>query len=77
MAFRCTTPEASDTVLGQGWSAQGFSAASIDPASRGVGFLLHEGGVPEKLRTHYLDDAAISEIAQRAARLRAGRQAPR
>jgi S-DNA-T family DNA segregation ATPase FtsK/SpoIIIE len=77
MAFRCTTPEASDTVLGQGWAAQGFSAATIDPGVRGVGFLLHEGGVPEKMRTHYLDDGAISEIARRAARLRADRQAPR
>ncbi|MHB1486653.1 MAG: FtsK/SpoIIIE domain-containing protein [Acidimicrobiales bacterium] len=70
LALRCTTPEASDTVLGQGWASQGFSAAAIDPAIRGVAFLLHEGGVPEKLRTHYLDDASISEIAQRAARLR-------
>jgi DNA segregation ATPase FtsK/SpoIIIE-like protein len=72
LALRCTTPEASDTVLGQGWASQGFSAANIDPAARGVGFLLHEGGVPIKLRAAYLDDADIAALAERAAALRGG-----
>ena len=70
MALRCTTPEASDTILGQGWASQGYSAATLDPTTRGVGYLLAEGSVPVKLRTHYLDDDAIAELAQLAARRR-------
>jgi DNA segregation ATPase FtsK/SpoIIIE-like protein len=70
MALRCTTPEASDTILGQGWASQGYSAATLDPTTRGVGYLLAEGSVPVKLRTHYLDDDAIGELAQLAARRR-------
>ncbi|MGH8995616.1 MAG: FtsK/SpoIIIE domain-containing protein [Acidimicrobiales bacterium] len=70
LALRCTTNEASDTVLGQGWASQGYSAAAIDPAARGVGFLLHEGEVPVKLRTFYLPDEGLAELADRAARLR-------
>jgi S-DNA-T family DNA segregation ATPase FtsK/SpoIIIE len=39
-ALRCSTPEASDTILGRGWASQGYSAAQIDPTARGVGLLL-------------------------------------
>ncbi len=46
MALRCTTPEASDTILGQGWAKEGYSASTLDPTSRGVGYLLAEGAVP-------------------------------
>ena len=70
LALRCTTPESSDTVLGQGWAAQGYSAATVDPANRGVGFLLHEGGVPVKLRSYYLGDDDVVALARRAAALR-------
>jgi DNA segregation ATPase FtsK/SpoIIIE-like protein len=63
MALRCTTPEASDTILGQGWASQGFSASILDPTTRGVGFLLAEGTAPVKIRTHYLDDDAIARLA--------------
>jgi hypothetical protein len=69
-AMRCTTPQASDTILGAGWASQGYSAADIDPAARGVGWLLHEGGVPVRLRSYWLDDDAIRAIARRAAALR-------
>jgi S-DNA-T family DNA segregation ATPase FtsK/SpoIIIE len=64
------TPQASDTILGAGWASQGYSAADIDPAARGVGWLLHEGGVPVRLRSYWLDDDAIRAIARRAAALR-------
>ena len=70
LAFRCTTPQASDTILGQGWASQGYNAATIPPADRGVGFLLAEDGLPVKLRTFYLDDAAVAELASRAVYLR-------
>jgi DNA segregation ATPase FtsK/SpoIIIE-like protein len=73
LALRCTTPEASDTVLGQGWASQGYSAATVDPAVRGVGFLLAEGGLPVKFRAAYLDDRAVAAIAERAGRLRGSR----
>jgi FtsK/SpoIIIE family len=69
-ALRCSTPEASDTILGRGWASQGYSAASIDPAARGVGLLLQEGGVPVRLRSCYLDDQELAELARRAEQLR-------
>jgi FtsK/SpoIIIE family len=70
-ALRCSTPEASDTILGRGWASQGYSAASIDPAARGVGLLLQEGGVPVRLRACYLNDLELAELARRAEALRA------
>jgi hypothetical protein len=69
-ALRCSTPEASDTILGRGWASQGYSAASIDPTARGVGLLLQEGGVPVRLRSCYLDDLDLAELARRAEHLR-------
>lgn len=72
LAFRCTTRDASDTILGAGWAAKGYSAAEIDPDTRGVGLLLGEGGLPVRLRTYWLDDSTISAIAGRAAALRRG-----
>jgi hypothetical protein len=69
-ALRCSTPEASDTILGRGWASQGYSAAQIDPAARGVGLLLQEGGVPVRLRSCYLDDLDLADLARRAEALR-------
>jgi FtsK/SpoIIIE family len=65
-ALRCSTPDASDTILGRGWASQGSSAASIDPAVRGVGLLLQEGGVPVRLRACWLDDLTLADLARRA-----------
>jgi hypothetical protein len=70
-AFRCTTPQASDTILGQGWASLGHSASAIDPAARGVGLLLHEGGQPVRMRACYLDDDELVALAERAEALRA------
>lgn len=69
-AMRCATREASDTILGSGWATEGYSAATIDAASRGVGYLLHEGGLPVRLKAAYLDDGAVKLLADRAAQLR-------
>ena len=71
LAMRCSSSDASDTILGQGWAKQGFSAAAIDPSKRGVGYLLAEGGVPVLLKTPYLSDEEIEVIASRAQKLRA------
>ena len=46
LALRCATKDASDTVLGSGWAAQGYSASDINGSTRGVGWLLSEGSVP-------------------------------
>ncbi len=69
-AFRCTTDSSSDTVLGHGWAGQGYTAAAIDPRSRGVSWLLAETGVPRRVKTAYLTDADIRHQATYAARLR-------
>jgi DNA segregation ATPase FtsK/SpoIIIE-like protein len=71
-ALRCATRDASDTVLGSGWASLGFSAADIDPRVRGVGLLLHEGGVPVRLRSFHLTDPDVAVIAARASELRQG-----
>jgi S-DNA-T family DNA segregation ATPase FtsK/SpoIIIE len=73
LAMRCTSSDASDTILGQGWASQGFSAASIDSSSRGVGYLLAEGGSPSLVMTPYLSDDEIEIIESRAYELRSGR----
>ncbi|GAC1441353.1 MAG: hypothetical protein NVSMB55_08950 [Mycobacteriales bacterium] len=69
-ALRCSTPQASDTILGQGWASQGFTAADVDAGQRGVGLLLHEGGVPVRCRSFYLDDDQLEQISRRAELLR-------
>jgi DNA segregation ATPase FtsK/SpoIIIE-like protein len=73
MAMRCTSPDASDTILGQGWVTRGYSAATIDPAQRGVGYLLAEGGVPVRFRAAFFSDEDIAVLAHRAEVLRSGR----
>ena len=46
MALRCTTPEASDTILGQGWAKEGYSASTLDPTSPGRGVPVGRRGGP-------------------------------
>lgn len=69
-ALRCATPQASDTILGQGWAAQHMTASDIDAGQRGVGLLLHEGGVPARCRAFYIDDDQLEQISRRAELLR-------
>jgi hypothetical protein len=71
LAMRCNTPQASSTILGQGWATLGHSAASIAPGQRGVGLLLAEDGLPVRMRGFYLSDEQITAIAERASALRA------
>ncbi|MHB8334075.1 MAG: FtsK/SpoIIIE domain-containing protein [Acidimicrobiales bacterium] len=72
-ALRCATRDASDTVLGAGWASEGFSASNLNSAKRGVGLLLHEGGVPVQLRTFHLTDDDVRVLAERARQLRLGK----
>jgi len=76
-AMRCSTSQASDTILGSGWASEGYSAADIDPSCRGVGYLLHEGGIPQRLRSYYLDDSALASISARAEEVRGHRSRAR
>lgn len=72
LAFRCTTDSSSDVVLGNGWAADGYTAAEIDPLARGVGWLLSESGVPKRIKAAYLSDDEIRHLAGHAAQLREG-----
>jgi FtsK/SpoIIIE family len=69
-ALRCLTPQASDTVLGQGWASLGYTTSTVDAADRGVGLLLAEGGTPVRLRACWLDDDQLHALAGRAEALR-------
>jgi FtsK/SpoIIIE family len=71
LALRCNTPQASDTILGQGWASAGYSAATIAPGQRGVGYLLADDGLPGRIRAYHLADGQITRIAERASALRA------
>src|SRR5215510_11397095 len=75
LAFRCTTDSSSDTVLGHGWASEGYTAAEIDPLARGVGWLLAESGVPRRIKTAYLTDTDVADLAAYAAHLRGHWQA--
>jgi DNA segregation ATPase FtsK/SpoIIIE-like protein len=69
-AMRCNTQDASDTILGAGWASLGYSASEIDIRTRGVGWLLSEGGFPRRVLSYYLTDDHIRQIAARGAALR-------
>ncbi len=76
-ALRCSTRDASDTILGAGWATLGYSAATIAGDQRGVGYLLAEGQVPSRLRSYYLADADLTALAERARLLRSeGEESP-
>jgi hypothetical protein len=64
LAFRCSTKEASDTILGGGWASAGYSATTIDINTRGVGWFLGESGQPELIRGYLIDDATIAQIVK-------------
>jgi S-DNA-T family DNA segregation ATPase FtsK/SpoIIIE len=66
LALRCNTPQASDTILGQGWATAGADASTVPGAQRGVGFLLAEGEQPTRVKTFHLDDDELAAIAERA-----------
>jgi hypothetical protein len=70
LAMRCSTRDASDTVLGAGWAGQGYTASDLDPVHRGVGYLLAEGAVPRRMRSFVLEDRQLHELVRRAEMLR-------
>ncbi|MEU0160194.1 hypothetical protein ABZ154_15470 [Streptomyces sp. NPDC006261] len=71
-AMRCLTPQASDTILGQGYAAAGHNAQDILKSQRGVGIYMDgEGAEPELTRGYYYDDDEVALILERAFDLRA------
>jgi len=69
-AFRCTTPNSSNIVLGHGWAEQGYTATDIAPTNQGAAYLIAEGGVPRRIKVAYLSDTQIQNIADYAAWIR-------
>jgi DNA segregation ATPase FtsK/SpoIIIE, S-DNA-T family len=69
-AFRCTTSNSSNIILGQGWAEQGYNANDIAPTNQGAAYLLAEGGTPRRVKVAYLTDAQITAIADYAAWIR-------
>jgi len=69
-AFRCTSPNSSDIVLGQDWVRQGYNANTIAPTNPGEAFLIAEGGLPRRIKTAYLSDEQLYAIADYAAWIR-------
>src|SRR5882757_3277311 len=69
-AFRCSTDASSDVILGHGWASGGYTAAEIDPVTRGVGWLIAEGGIPRRMKAAYLSDDDVLALAKLAAHLR-------
>jgi S-DNA-T family DNA segregation ATPase FtsK/SpoIIIE len=69
-AFRCTTSNSSNIILGQGWAEQGYNANDIAPTNQGAAYLLAEGGMPRRIKAAYLTDAQIQAIADYAAWIR-------
>jgi DNA segregation ATPase FtsK/SpoIIIE, S-DNA-T family len=70
-AFRCTTDASSDVILGHGWATEGYTAADIDPTTRGIGWLIAEGGTPRRMKAAYLSDEQATRLAEHATRIRA------
>jgi DNA segregation ATPase FtsK/SpoIIIE-like protein len=71
LALRCNTPQASDTILGQGWASSGVDASSVPGGQRGLGYLLAEEERPERIKTFHLTDTEIGAIVERATAHRA------
>lgn len=70
VAFRCTTPNSSDIILGHGWAHAGFNASDISPTNQGVAYLIAEGGVPRLFKAAYLTDTHIGDLVDYAAWIR-------
>ncbi|MDI5964843.1 FtsK/SpoIIIE domain-containing protein [Streptantibioticus silvisoli] len=70
-ALRCTTPQASDTILGQGAASAGFNAKDIEASMRGAGWLYSEGSAPEMVLAYYYSDDEVTDLIERAYRYRA------
>jgi S-DNA-T family DNA segregation ATPase FtsK/SpoIIIE len=70
-AFRCTTPNSSNIILGRRLEpGAGYNATDISPTNQGAAYLLAEGGIPRRIKVAYLADDDIKAIADYAAWIR-------
>ena len=70
VAYRTMTRASSDVILGHGWAQRGYCATDVDPAARGVGWLIAEGGIPRRVKSAFLSDTDAADLAGYAAKLR-------
>jgi S-DNA-T family DNA segregation ATPase FtsK/SpoIIIE len=62
MAFRTTTPDMSDVILGRGSAASGFDASKITEALPGLGYLSTGAREPFLVRCYFADDETLEEL---------------
>jgi len=65
IAFRTSTADMSDVILGRGWASRGIDASSIDATLRGVGYVYGGDGDPKLFRASFLDDTTLQKLQQR------------
>ena len=69
-ALRCSTPQASDTILGSGWASEGYSAARSTRPPEASGCCCRRVGCRCGCASCWLDDLDLAELARRAELLR-------
>lgn len=62
IAFRTSTSDMSDTILGRGSATSGFDASKITADMRGVGYLSTGEREPTYMRCHLVDDTTLQEL---------------
>jgi hypothetical protein len=74
LAFKCTTWDMSDTILGKGTYTRGFDASEIPTRQRGVGLFKIGGRDPVRVRGYFSSRTERKQIAERAASNRLERE---
>lgn len=70
-AYKCTTADASQAILGGRWAALGYGGHMVNGKVLGVNYLLAQGEpLPRRTRGTYLTEAELDEVAAVGARLR-------
>jgi S-DNA-T family DNA segregation ATPase FtsK/SpoIIIE len=76
LSYRCAygmnSREGSTMILGQDATSAGYTATSIKPKHKGVGYLLTDGTLPEKFRGYLITDDDEEALISRAIQLRNG-----
>ena len=62
IAFRTSTPDMSDIILGRGSASRGFDASKISSDTRGVGYLSSGDGEVTLMRCYYVDDKTLATL---------------
>lgn len=62
IAFRTSTPDMSDIILGRGSAARGFDASRISSDTRGVGYLSTGDGEATLMRCYYVDNKTLATL---------------